>query len=738
MTPKRGGRNTGASRLRTAAEAHLARVPKARANARPRQELLHELEVHQIELEMQNDELRRTQLALEVSRDRYVDLYEFAPVGYVTLTADGVISDVNLTGSVLLGEERKRILGRRFDRFVDPEDGDRFHHLFVGVMSHDGRQNSELAMRRGDGTTFHAQLDCVGVAAGDAPRIARVTLTDVTERKRVESELRIAAAAFESQEGMFVADDKRLILRVNRAFCAITGFTPQEAVGQTTRLLKSDRHDDTFSAKLWETVGRTGAWRGEIWTRKKSGEVSPRWLTVTAVRGAEGRTTHYVGTLVDITQRKADEAEIENLAFYDPLTQLANRRLLADRLQQALVACARTQQRGAILFVDLDDFKTLNDSQGHDVGDQLLRQVSQRLLTCVRAGDTVARLGGDEFVVMLQNLNGSAKESEAQAGAVGEKILAALAPPYLLGGQEHHSTGSVGAMLFGDQSETIDDLLKRADLAMYRAKAAGRNTLRFFDPTMQVAVSARAVLEAELRRSVRDGRFVLHYQAQVDAEGRVTGAEALARWQHPVRGLVLPAEFIPLAEETGLIEPIGRWVLAAACAQLLAWSARPETAHLTLSINVSAREFLRPEFVARALAVIDRSGVDPRRLVFEFTESPLPDDLDETIAKMTAIRSHGERFSLDDFGTGYSSLSYLKRLPLDQLKIDQSFVRDVVFDPTDAAIARTIMALGQSLGLAVVAEGVETVEQRNFLAGQGCRAFQGYLFGRPGPAELLS
>jgi diguanylate cyclase (GGDEF)-like protein len=378
-----------------------------------------------------------------------------------------------------------------------------------------------------------------------------------------------------------------------------------------------------------------------------------------------------------------------------------------DRLQHALVACVRSKQRGAILFIDLDDFKTLNDTQGHDVGDQLLQQVARRLLACVRAGDTVARLGGDEFVVMLENLSASSREATAQAQAIGEKILAALAPPYLLAGHEHHSTGSVGGTLFSEPRETVDDLLKRGDLAMYRAKAAGRNTLRFFDPKMQVAVTARAVLEAELRRSVRDGQFILHYQPQVDRE------------------------------ETGLIEPLGQWVLESACAQLLVWSARPETAHLTLSMNVSAREFRHPEFVARALAAIDRIGVNPQRLMLEFTESPLPDDLHETIAKMTAMRAHGERFSLDDFGTGYSSLSYLKNLPLDQLKIDQSFVRDLLTDPNDAAIARMIMTLGQSLGLAVIAEGVETEEQRDFLARHGCSAFQGYLFGRPGPAEVL-
>jgi diguanylate cyclase (GGDEF)-like protein/PAS domain S-box-containing protein len=723
--------------MRTEAEAQLARTPQTGTRAQSAKEVLHELEVHQIELEMQNEELRRAQLALEESRDRYVDLYEFAPVGYLTMTGEGLISEINLTGAALLGEERKKMLRRRFDRFVTREDKDRYHRLLVHLMQHDERQACELALQRGDGSTFHAHLECLRMAAGDKPPVARIALTDVTEHKRVEAELRIAAAAFESQEGMFVADAKRVILRINRAFSAITGFTAEEAVGQTTRLLKSDRHDEVFSATMWENVNRTGAWSGEIWNRQKSGEVSPRWLTITAVKGSDGGITHYVGTLVDITQRKADEAAIENLAFYDPLTQLPNRRLLVDRLQRALVACARSQQVGAVLFIDLDDFKTLNDTQGHDVGDQLLQQVARRLLTCVRASDTVARLGGDEFVVMLEDLSESSQKAVTQAEVVGEKILASLAPPYLLAGHEHHGTGSVGGTVFNGHHETVDDLLKRADLAMYQAKAAGRSTLRFFDPRMQVAVTARAALETELRRGVREGQFVLHYQPQVDGEGRVTGAEALVRWQHPRRGLVSPAEFIPLAEETGLIESLGQWVLESACAQLLAWSARPETAHLTLSMNVSPREFRHPEFVARALAVIVRAGVDPQKLMFEFTEGPLPDDLEETIAKMTAMKAHGEKFSLDDFGTGYSSLSYLKQLPLDQLKIDQSFVRDVLTDPNDAAFARTIMALGESLGLAVIAEGVETVEQRDFLAHQGCRAFQGYLFGRPGPVDGL-
>jgi diguanylate cyclase (GGDEF)-like protein/PAS domain S-box-containing protein len=736
MNP-RPDRKRRKSQLRTEAEAQLARAPQTGAPARPAEELLHELQVHQIELEMQNEELRRTQLALEESRDRYVDLYEFAPVGYLTLTADALVSEVNLTGATLLGEERKTMRRRRFARFVTPEDSDRYHRLFVSVMQHDGRQACELALRRANGSVFHAQLDCLRVAAVDGPPLVRITLTDITERKRAEAELRVAAIAFESQEGMFVTDAANVILRINRAFTDITGFTAKDAVGQTPRLLKSGRHDAAFYAAMWKTLTRTGDWRGEILNRQKSGSVNAEWLTITAVKGNDGNVTHYVGTLVDITTRKAAEANIERLAFFDPLTRLPNRRLLQDRLQRALAACGRSGRGGAILFIDLDDFKTLNDTEGHDVGDLLLQQVAQRLLACVRANDTVARLGGDEFVVMLEDLSKNPQDGATRSEIVGEKILVALASPYLLAGHEHHSTVSIGVTLFCDPKETADDLVKRADLAMYRAKAGGGNAVRFFDPEMQAAVTARIALEADLRRGLREGQFVLHYQAQVDGEGRLTGAEALVRWQHPRRGLVWPAEFIPLAEETGLIQPLGEWVLETACAQLAAWRARPDTAHLTLAINVSAREFRHPEFVARVLAVVDRAGADPQKLMLELTESSLLDDMEGSIAKMTALKARVQGFSLDDFGTGYSSFSYLKHLPLDQLKIDQSFVRNVLTDPSDAAIARAIMALGQSLGLAVIAEGVETEEQRDFLARQGCHAFQGYLFGRPGPVEAL-
>jgi diguanylate cyclase (GGDEF)-like protein len=456
---------------------------------------------------------------------------------------------------------------------------------------------------------------------------------------------------------------------------------------------------------------------------------------VSAVKDDDGEITNYVATLTDITQRKRAEAEINQLAFYDQLTGLPNRRLLTDRLRQALATRARHQRHGALLFIDLDNFKALNDTLGHDKGDILLHQVAQRLVTGVRACDTVARLGGDEFVVMLDDLSENAQDAAAQTETVGEKILAALNQTYLISAREHHSTASIGITLFREHTESVDELMKRADTAMYQAKAAGRNTLRFFDHDMQVAVTTRAALEVDLRRAIKEQQFLIYYQAQLDSRGRVLGAEALLRWPHPERGLVSPAEFIPLAEDTGLILPLGQWVLKTACERLALWASRPELADLSLAVNVSARQFHHRDFVEQVLAALARSGANPQRLKLELTESLLVHDMDDIIVKMTALKAKGVGFSLDDFGTGYSSLSYLKRLPLDQLKIDQSFVRDILTDTDDAAIARMIIVLGESLGLTVIAEGVESDAQRDFLATHGCRAYQGYLFCRPLPVE---
>jgi diguanylate cyclase (GGDEF)-like protein len=432
-------------------------------------------------------------------------------------------------------------------------------------------------------------------------------------------------------------------------------------------------------------------------------------------------------------ERMETEEEIRSLAFYDPLTHLPNRRMLLERLRHAMIGSNRSERAGALLFIDLDNFKTLNDTLGHDMGDLLLQQVGMRLAGCIREGDTVARLGGDEFVVMLEGLARETGEAAAQAETIGRKVLGALTVPYDLAGRRHQSTSSIGITLFEGSRHSIDELMKRADLAMYNAKTAGRNTLRFFDPHMQTVVSARAELESDLREGLQLQQFVLYYQSQRDVNGRITGAEVLLRWMHAERGLVSPNEFIPLTEETGLIIPIGQWVLESACRQLAAWGRVTQTAHLTIAVNISVRQFRQADFVAQVLQALADSGADARRLKLELTESLLMDDVEEIIDKMTSLKRHGVLFSLDDFGTGYSSLSYLKRLPLDQLKIDQSFVRDVTVDPNDAAIASTIVALAHHMGLDVIAEGVETAAQADFLVSIGCCAFQGFLYGQPVP-----
>ncbi len=557
---------------------------------------------------------------------------------------------------------------------------------------------------------------------------------DITERKLAQEAQRIAATAFESQQGMAITDAQRVILRVNKAFTRITGYGAEEAVGQTPRLLNSGRHDAAFFTAMTASLRQQGVWQGEIWNRRKNGEIYPEWLNISDVRDDAGQVTHYVAIFADISERKMAEEKINTLAFYDPLTHLPNRRLLMDRLAQTLTTSARHLRKSALLFIDLDNFKALNDTLGHLQGDVLLAQVAQRLLTCIREGDTAARPGSDEFVVILEDLGKNELEAATHTRVVGEKILAALNRDYQLDHGVHHSSASIGITLFGGgPPESSEEPLKRAELAMYQAKAAGRNTMRFFDPQMQVDVTTRATLEADLREAVLHRQFVLYFQAQVVGLDRVTGVEALVRWQHPQRGLVSPAEFIPLAEETGLILPLGQWVLESACAQIARWATRPEMAHLTIAVNVSARQFHQKDFVDQVLRVLAQTGADPRLLKLELTESMLVEDIEDVIARMSRLKVKGVSFSLDDFGTGYSSLAYLKRLPLDQLKIDQGFIRNIISDPNDAAIARMVIALAGSLGLSVIAEGVEIAAQREFLSALGCHACQGYLFSRPLP-----
>jgi len=604
------------------------------------------------------------------------------------------------------------------------------HQLAMDVTRLDRSGDAaELSVRRKKRANYRDEIDILVDAINHF----------VTERKEASDAQRIAATAFNSQQGMLITDARRVILRVNMAFSQITGYSAEDAIGKTPRILQSNRHDRAFYDAMAATLESEGSWIGEIWSRRKNGEEYPEWLSISAVKNDLGLTTHFVAIFNDITERVDALVQIDTLAFYDPLTHLPNRRLLLDRLEQALHASTRHARKSALLFVDLDNFKTINDTLGHHQGDQLLVQVAQRLKTCIRDGDTLARLGSDEFVVMLEDLSEDEIEAATQAETVADTVLRAFQPEFALDQGAHRSTPSIGITLFG--GETLEDSeqpLKRAELAMFQAKAAGRNTMRFFDARMQTEVSSRAALEADLHDAVLQQQFLLYYQPQVVGDGRITGVEALVRWQHPVRGLVSPAEFIPLAEESGLILPIGQWVLETACTQMAAWDADPAFAHLTMAVNVSALQFKQIDFVDCVLGTLARSQANPHRLKLELTESMLVDNVEAIIAKMGQLKARGVTFSLDDFGTGYSSLAYLKRLPLDQLKIDQGFVRNIIADTNDAAIARMVVALAESLGLVVIAEGVELKAQADFLAHLGCHAYQGYLFSKPLPAEAFA
>ena len=685
-------------------------------------------------------ELDKTNEALQASRDRLETALQ--------ATNDG-LWDWNLESNEVYYSPRwKSMLGYGCDelgstldvflQLIDPQQRDTvFRHVADYRSCKIPNFELEFRMRHKEGhwvdILSRAILTRPTAGGSRGPNRLIGTHVDISQQKMTEGDLRVAATAFESQEGMFITDARGIILRVNRAFTEITGYAAHEVIGQTHAVLDSGRHDAAFFETIAASIRQTGAWKGEIWNRRKSGEVRPDWLTVTAVIGEE-IVTHYVATLIDISARKVAEEEILRLALYDQLTKLPNRRLLLDRLGQALALSTRNGRHGALLFIDLDNFKTLNDTQGHHVGDLLLKQVALRLSGCVRESDTVARLGGDEFVIMLEGLSNHASTAVEEIEGAGEKIIEVLNESYLLAGQYFHSSASIGATLFSGDAITVDDLLRQADLAMYQSKAAGRNCLHFFNPGMQAEVTARAAIEADLREAILKEQFLLHYQPQVAQGQYLCGAEVLVRWKHPKRGMVSPADFIGIAESTGLILPLGQWVLETACRQIRIWADTPELAILTLSVNVSARQFHDTNFVNQVVAVLDRTGANPNRLKLELTESLLVSNVEDVIVKMTALKAKGVGFALDDFGTGYSSLSYLSRLPLDQLKIDRSFVMNIETSESAAAICAATISLAHILKLQVIAEGVETEGQRHFLNTRNhCDAIQGYLYSRPLP-----
>jgi len=681
--------------------------------------------------------MRQTQEDAQRLATRLSITLENITEGFYTLDAQWRFNYLSRKGERLLGRPSEELLGKSIWKEFPSIVNTAFAEQIGAAVA--GNQHVEFE-------ALYAPLDkWFEVRAYPYPDGVAIYFRDVSEKRKARAQLMLLETSISHlndivliTEAVHSGKPGLRIIFANKAFERHTGYGCAEALTQSPRLLCGPLTQRSELDRINKAFLRGEPVQAELITYKKDGRHF--WMEVDIVPVADDAGvffTHWVAVGRDITRRKVAESEIIHLAFYDPLTQLPNRQLLMDRLQLALAHPPQLPREGALMFIDLDNFKTLNDTLGHQKGDLLLQQVAERLTGCVRTADTVARLGGDEFVVMLENLGQDPREAAAKAQTVGKQILAALSEPYVLAGYQHYSTCSIGVTSFNQNHNSIGDLLKQADLAMYQAKTSGRNTLCFFDPVMQAAVSASAALQSDLRQGLREKQFLLYYQPQVGRDGRMTGAEALLRWNHPGRGMVSPAEFIPVAEESGLILPLGQWALETACRQLATWAQCPETAALSIAVNVSVRQFRHPEFVDLVMAALNDTKVSPYKLKLELTESLLANDMEITISKMAKLKATGVTLSIDDFGMGYSSLSCLKRLPLDQLKIDKSFVADILRDPNDAAIARTIIGLAQSLGLGVVAEGVETEAQRDFLYRQGCECYQGYLFCKPLPIDAL-
>jgi diguanylate cyclase (GGDEF)-like protein/PAS domain S-box-containing protein len=609
-------------------------------------------------------------------------------------------------------------------------------HVHRSVLDTHVTHTDDEVHWRSDGSSFPVEYWSHPMTSDGQILGAVVTFVDISERKQATQQLALVNFAMNHvKEAAYLADEDGRFHFVNDEACLMLGYSREVLLGMRVIDVDHDNQAEEDWRKYWNMTRDSHTVTFESHHLDKDGKSIP--VEINANYFEFGGKPYILGLVRDITERKQAEEQIRQLAYFDPLTGLPNRRLLMDRLRQAMKISQRGREFGALLMLDLDHFKVLNDTQGHDAGDRLLTEVAHRLTANVRQEDTVSRLGGDEYVVVAEGLGTEEEAAARQAEMIAEKVRQALGQPYFLSDstQSHHSTPSIGVTLFHGQDISIDVLLKQADVALYQAKNAGRNAIRFFNPDMQHAIESRSVMENALRRSLQQNELKLYYQPQADWQGNWIGAEVLLRWLPLNEEPIPPARFIPMAEETGLILPIGAWVLEQACAQLKRWEANPLTSTLTIAVNVSARQFHQPDFVEQVWDHIKRAGVNPRQLKLELTESVVLDRIDEVVRRMQQLKALGVGFSLDDFGTGFSSLSYLKQLPLDQVKIDQSFVRDIIHDPNDAAIVRAILAMCQSLGLQVIAEGVETEEQRFFLHQHGCENYQGYLFARPGPVE---
>ncbi|GBG12896.1 diguanylate cyclase [Novimethylophilus kurashikiensis] len=664
---------------------------------------------------------------MTVQLQRQAQILDRIEDSVITMDLMGYITGWNGGAERLFGYSANEAIGQNIlFLYVDEDEADPFDDPLLS-----GDREMVVQRRKKSGEVFWASVTLSLARDQDGNPAGLVGyVRDITERLKKEESLRLFGRIFEnSGEGILITDADEKIVAVNQAFTSITGFGSEDVLGETPRILRSGRHDKAFYEEMWTSLKESGHWQGELWDRHKDGAIFPKWANLSAVKNDHGVVTHYISTFSDISERVAAEERIRQLAFYDTLTGLPNRSTLYSLMEQALIIASRQNLSGALMFIDLDRFKYVNDTLGHGAGDQLIQRVATRFKTCLRASDVVARLGGDEFVVALVDI-----AKPADVAIVAQKILAIFASPFLIDGHEISISASIGISVYPTDGNTVEDLLKHADIAMYRAKEQGRSNFLFYSDDMNVRSLEKLELESSLRRALDRKELLLFYQPQADIHtGEIIGAEVLLRWEHPDLGMVSPIHFIPLAEETGLIVPIGQWVIEQAVAQNKAWE-QEGVPVVKLAVNLSAQQFRLP-LVDEVSATLKAHGLAHELLELEITESMVMNNVERVIDMLTDLAQLGMQISLDDFGTGYSSLSYLKRFPIDKLKVDQSFVRGIPSDADDISITRAIIAMGKSLGLKVIAEGVETQQQLEFLRKEGCDEIQGYLFSRPLPAE---
>ena len=692
--------------------------------------ILHELDTYRVELEIQNQELTTAYAKLDDIHHRH---YEIAPIGYMTLDHKSEIVEVNQTLVDLLGYDKNAMLRHHINEFVHPDDQDNIYFLQQSLAKIDRIHMCELRLKDSSGDFIWMKLDGASEKEQAEKKMLYLAVNDISVLKIQEDDLRLAASVFdECSDAITVTDAHQSIIKVNKAFTQITGYFDHEVLGKTPKLFRSEWQNPEFYRKMWQTINEEQHWQGELWNRRKNGELYPQWMTITELQDSELQTTNYIGVFNDMTQRKEEEAYIHSLAYRDHLTNLPNRLLLNDRYEMALALSERNQSHGAVFMLDLDHFKVINDSLGHEMGDKVLQETAERLNACVRKEDTVSRLGGDEFAVLLHDLSRDRDKSLAQASNVAKKIIEQLSRDMIIDNHKLQVSASIGIVMYPSDNDDIKQLITLADNAMYKAKMSGRNNFQFYTPELQIMADQRLTIQNDLREGLELQQFELYYQPQVDiATNVIDGAEALIRWHHPVQGFISPANFIPIAEETGIIIPIGRWIIEQVCRQISEWSLADVLSIQKVSVNISSLQFEQKDFVKELRCIIDQYGVKPEQLELELTESILVIDIVAAQEKLTSLSEMGFSLAIDDFGTGYSSMQYLKQFPINTLKIDRSFVRDIGKNHKDEAIVQTVIALAKNFDMLVLAEGVETQAQYDFLKQNGCDSYQGNYCGKP-------